>query len=284
MAVKVITAPVEQWRAAGRVVGWTLGVCLTMLAGYWAWSEATHFLQQDSRFLLAVPELGESSKGIIVEGLKHASRSSIANIFSDDYGRSIYSIPIAERRRRLLAVNWIKEARVARVWPNQLRVDLVERNPVAFMQVPATNEVQEHPALIDAEGTILEQVKAETFNLPVLTGITAKHKREDREVRVRRLLKLMEEAGEVGARISEVDVEDPDNLRAMLQMKDRAVTLILGDRHFKQRLTKFFPYFEDVNRRAPDATTFDLRLEDRITAVGVVSSVQKKMQEDSGGH
>ena len=95
MAVKVITAPADQWRAAGRVVGWTLGVCLATLLGYWAWSEAAHFLQQDSRFLLAVPELGESSKGIIVEGLKHGSRSSIANIFSDDYGRSIYSIPIA---------------------------------------------------------------------------------------------------------------------------------------------------------------------------------------------
>ena len=61
MAIKVITAPVEQWRAAGRVVGWTLGVCLAVLVGYWSWSEATHFLQQDSRFLLAVPDLGESS-------------------------------------------------------------------------------------------------------------------------------------------------------------------------------------------------------------------------------
>lgn len=283
MGVKVIAAPVEQWRYAARITGWTLAVCLFLLLGHWTWSEVNHFLTQDSRFLLSVPEPGEESKGILMDGVKHSSRSAIAGIFSDDYGRSIYNIPIAERRRRLLAVNWIKEAKVARVWPNQLRVEVTERVPVAFLQVPASNEEKEHPAMIDAEGNILEQEKAENFTLPVITGIMSKHKREDRELRVHRLLKLMEEAGDVGSRISEVDVEDPDNLKIMLQMHDRAVTLILGDRHFKQRLNKFFPYFEDVNRKAPDAPAFDLRLEDRITAVRVVSSVQKK-SEDTGGH
>jgi cell division protein FtsQ len=271
MGVKVISAPVDQWRQAARITGWTFAVCLSLLFGHWTRSEINHFLTQDSRFLLVVPEPGEVSKGILMDGVNHSSRAAIARIFSDDFGRSIYSIPIAERRRRLLAVNWIREAKVARVWPNQLRVEVAERTPVAFLQVPANSDEKEHPA------------KAENFTLPVITGITAKHKREDRELRVHRLLKLMEEAGDVGSRISEVDVEDPDNLKIMLQMQDRAVTLILGDRHFKHRLNKFFPYFEDVNRKAPDAAAFDLRLEDRITAVRVVSSVQKKA-EDIGGH
>ncbi len=291
MAVKEIKAPtMSQWRFAFKVISWTFAVCLGILGSYWFYSEANHFLMVDSRFLLAVPEPGEEPKNIIMEGVKHASRQKIVQEFGNDFGRSIYNIPIAERRRRLLAVGWIKEARVARVWPNQLRIEVVEREPIAFLELPADGDEKQRPSLIDAEGAIMGQEKPEKFDLPVLTGISSKLTLDDRKLRVRRLMKVLEEAGDTSSRISEVDIADPDNLRVMLQMKDRAVNLVLGDRHFGARLARFIPYFEDVNRKAPDAASFDLRLEDRITAIPlnanstVVSSLQKKAQEEPGGH
>ena len=286
---KAIEAPASSWRNAMRVTGLTLAICAGILGTYWFYSEVNHFLTVDNRFLLQVPELGEEPKGILIEGVKHSSRQKIAQEFATDFGRSIFTIPIAERRRRLLAVNWIREVRVARVWPNQLRVEIIERDPVAFLELPADRDEKQRPSLIDAEGVILGQEKPENFNLPVLTGISGKLSVDDRKLRVRKLLKVMEEAGETASRISEVDMADPDNLKVMLQMKDRAVNLVMGDRHFGQRLARFIPYFEDVNRRAPDAAAFDLRLEDRITAIpitAVVSSeqTQKKAQEDPGGY
>ena len=292
MAAKEIEAPkVSQWRFAFKVISLTFAICVGILGSYWFYSEANHFHMVDSRFLLAVPEPGEDPKSILMDGVKHASRQKIAHEFATDFGRSIYNIPIAERRRRLLAVGWIKEARVARVWPNQLRVEVVEREPIAFLELPADEgDDKQRPSLIDAEGVIMGQEKPEKFDLPVLTGISSKLTLDDRKLRVRRLVKVLEEAGDTASRISEVDIADPDNLRVMLQMKDRAVTLILGDRHFGSRLARFIPYFEDVNRKAPDAASFDLRLEDRITAIPfsvnstVVSSLQKKVQEDPGGH
>lgn len=291
MAVKEITAPaVSQWRFAFKVISLTFAICVGILGSYWAYSEANHFLMVDSRFLLAVPDPGEDPKSILMDGVKHSSRQRIAHEFATDFGRSIYNIPIAERRRRLLAIGWIKEARVARVWPNQLRIEVVEREPIAFLELPADGDDKQRPSLIDIEGVIMGQEKPEKFDLPVLTGISSKLTLDDRKLRVRRLMKVLEEAGDSASRISEVDIADADNVRVMLQMKDRAVNLILGDRHFGSRLARFIPYFEDVNRKAPDAASFDLRLEDRITAIPltanstVVSSLQKRAQEEPGGH
>ncbi len=42
---------------------------------------------------------------------------------------------LGERRRRLLAVDWVKDASVSRRWPNRVSVNVIERRPVAFAQI-----------------------------------------------------------------------------------------------------------------------------------------------------
>ena len=96
MAVKEISAPViSQWRFAFKVISLTFAICVGILGSYWAYSEANHFLMVDSRFLLAVPDPGEDPKSILMDGVKHSSRQRIAHEFANDFGRSIYNIPIA---------------------------------------------------------------------------------------------------------------------------------------------------------------------------------------------
>jgi hypothetical protein len=56
--------------------------------------------------------------------------------FAEDSGKSVFDIPLAERRRHLLAVDWVREASVMRVWPDRIRIDIVERVPVAFASLP----------------------------------------------------------------------------------------------------------------------------------------------------
>ena len=48
-------------------------------------------------------------------------------------GRSVYLIPLDERRATLRTVDWVKDASVARVWPNRVVVRVAERKPVAFV-------------------------------------------------------------------------------------------------------------------------------------------------------
>ncbi len=76
----------------------------------------------------------------------------------------------------------------------------------------------------------------------------------------------MTDAGELSAKISEVDAADPDNLKVMQDAGGKAVTLIIGNRYFKRRLEKFRQNADDLIRRDPAKTTFDLRVDGSIFA------------------
>ncbi len=47
------------------------------------------------------------------------------------------SVPIHKRRQQLLAIDWVEEASVSKIWPNTLKVQVHERAPVAFVHLPA---------------------------------------------------------------------------------------------------------------------------------------------------
>ena len=66
--------------------------------------------------------------------------------------------------------------------------------------------------------------------------------------------------------VSEVDVADPNSLRIVARVENRAVELILPDADFAARYQNFVSHYQEIRKESPDATTFDLRLEDRITA------------------
>jgi cell division protein FtsQ len=171
-------------------------------------------------------------------------------------------MPLRQRRDELLRLQWVKDARVTRVWPNRLQIRITEREPVAFVQLPGEVELP----LIDTDGHLLRPETQQTLNLPILTGITRQQNDEERRVRVRRLQKLVADAGELAAKISEVDASDPDNLKVMQDAGGKAVTLIVGNRSFKRRLEKFRQNAEDLLRRDPDKTVFDLRVDGSIYA------------------
>ncbi|MBI2685341.1 MAG: FtsQ-type POTRA domain-containing protein [Acidobacteria bacterium] len=240
----------------------TLG-SMALVALLWGAMQLEHFLIRDPQFTLAAaPYPGEESPAVEIIGVKHSARGYIASTFEKDYGRSLYMMPLRQRRDELLRLPWIKDARVTRIWPNRLQIRIAEREPVAFVQLPGENTLP----LIDADGHILMPETQDSLNLPVLTGVTREQNEEERRTRVGRLQKLVNDAGELAAKISEVDASDPDNLKVMQDAGGKAVTLIIGDRYFKRRLEKFRLNADDLLRRDPGKTTFDLRKDGSIYA------------------
>ena len=236
---------------------------IALVALLWGAVQLEHFLIRDPQFTLAAPpDPGEVSPALEIIGVTHSARENVASMFEKDYGRSVYLMPLRQRREELLRLPWVKEARVTRVWPNRLQVRITEREPVAFVLLPGEAELP----LIDTDGFILRLEIQESLNLPVLTGITRRQSEEERRVRVRRLRKLITDAGELATKISEVDATDPDNLKVMQDAGGKAVTLIIGNRFFKRRLEKFRQNADDLLRRDPAKTTFDLRVEGSIFA------------------
>ena len=224
------------------------------------------FLIRDPRFFLPGPaDYGLESPNVALHGLKYASRQQILRQFEPDYGRSLYLFPLATRRKGLLSVRWVHEASVARIWPNSIVVQITERKPAAFIKLPAESMLRW--ALIDDEGVILDPPAKASFQLPVLAGVTGRDSQEKRGIRVRRMQRLMKELGPLSDNVSEVDATDLDDLRITERAGGGAVSLMLGDRNFSSRLRNFLDHYPDIHRKMPQATSFDLRLDDRITGL-----------------
>jgi cell division protein FtsQ len=242
-----------------------LPVTLLLVAATLAFQQVESFLIGDARFRVGAAENYEdASRDIQVHGLVYASEDAVRRVFAEDSGKSLYLFPAEERRRRLLAVDWVKNATVARIWPNRVAVHVRERSPAAFVH---QGSGRGRVLLIDEDGVLLDPPPRSDFQLPVLRGITEKQSEEKRAVRVRRAMELIAVAGPIGKEISEINVRDANNLEVSLSVAGNPVLLIVGHENYRSRMENFLAHYADIQRRLPGATAFDLRLDDRITAV-----------------
>jgi len=251
-------APRARHISTPRLVATFLTSAVVLAAGLFALHLAEQFLITDSRFALVGP--GDSSS-LTIAGAAHASRPAIEKIFADDDGVSVYLIPLSDRGKAVREVPWVRDASVARVWPNRVIVRVQERTPVAFVRLNASRF-----GLMDGDGVILPTAP-DRFKLPVLAGVRASDPVTKRHEGVQRMLRLTAELGDATADISEVDVSDGDNLKVTQPYDGRSLTLLLGDRNFKARYGNFLSHYSQIQQRLPGAAVLDLRLEDRITVV-----------------
>jgi len=214
-------------------------------------------------YLMADPQFALSrdrQDALTIEGLRYTSRWKVLRLFQGDFGRSIFAAPLAERRRRLLGIDWVEDASVLRVWPDRLVVRLRERTPVAFVYF------RSGVLLIDSYGVLLDPPPQSHFTFPVLSGVREDESEADRRERVRTLLRFQQQMGYLAKGLSEVDVSEMDNLRVVAQVDRRAVQLILGESNFASRYQNFMNHYPEIRKHSPRGRVFDLRLDDRITA------------------
>lgn len=241
-----------------RKILWRVG--LTMLGVAVATALSVHFLHRymvrDPTFMLS----RDRHEALTIDGLRYGSAAKVRHIFAADTGRSIFAVPLEERRRRLLAIDWVEDAAVSRIWPDRLAVRIQERKPVAFVEVEST------VMLIDSEGMLLEPPPQAQFSFPVLSGVRADDLPQRRAEAVRALLDVEAALGPQMKDVSEVDAADPGNLRIVAQVDGRVVDLILGEDNLGPRYSNFVNHFAEIRKSSPQTKTFDLRLDGRITA------------------
>ena len=262
--------PVWQGIRWGRFVAWLLAGVLLMVGALFAWYFIEEFLIKDSRFRIAeAEEPNGQSPNLVVKGVRYASTTQIRHIFAEDFGRSLYLVPIAKRRAELLAIDWIEDASVAKIWPKTLKVEVHERVPVAFVHLrPNARDGASKFALIDRDGYVLRPRVAAKFTLPVITGIQETEPIDNRRARIHRVLGMLQEVGPLSQEISEIDVADPNNLVVAEHVDNAVVNLMLGEENYAERLQNFINNYAEIRAKRPDATTLDLRVDGVITAVG----------------
>lgn len=247
-------------KSSSRGIRWRLwlgGGVIIVVAGSTALAAAkvrAHVLS-DPTYLFS----RDNKQALAIQGMVYTPRSKVMRVFADDFGRSVFAIPLDERRRRLLAIDWVEDAAVSRIWPDRLIVRLRERKPVAFVFFHGG------VLLIDKGGMLLDPPPQAEFAFPVLSGVREDESEDQRAERVRAMLRVQEDLGYLAKDVSEINAGDVDNIRVVTKAGNRAVELILGDQNFAQRYQNFLAHFAEIDKHSPGAKSFDLRMDDRIT-------------------
>lgn len=198
-----------------------------------------------------------SLEAVELVNLRHASPSVVRACFAPDVGQSVLWVPLEARRQALEEIPWIAAARVERFLPNRLRVEIEERIPVAFLRQGS------ELLLVDANGVLLERPEGERFTFPVLTGLPPDLPLEERRARLALYLEFLADldAGDEprSGYISEIDLADPDNLRATVTEKGQAVLLHFGRDRYREKYESYRKYRSIWQKSGEVVQAIDLR-------------------------
>ena len=251
-----------------------LGCTFAALAALLLHQGVDRFLAGDQRFRLRKADFGDPySPDLTVAGVHHSSLAEIRRVFAEDEGRSVYLTPLDERRTKLNGVALVKDSSVQRLWPNRIAVDIVERTPAFRVELAlSSRRGVTKIASVDEFGKLLPGVKFPDLDkLPLMTGIAADMPDKDIADRVHLMRRVIDEMGEEGKPVTEIDVGDTENVKLMYpvftQGKNRVLTLVVGETAWRQRLMKFLYNWNEIEKRMPRAVKLDLRIDGRINAV-----------------
>ncbi len=250
------------WRPASMTGRVFLALCaFVVLGGLTAAALAFRTsLERDPRFRIT------GAADIQATGLTEVSRAAMLPVFGEDIGRNIFFVPLDERRKELEAIPWIERATVMRVLPDQIRVNVVERQPVAFTRQGS------QIGLVDASGVLLTMpaaaMAAHHYSFPVLTGIDGGDPAASRKARMAMYLRMMSDLDSSGQhysqQISEIDLTDPEDARVLMPEQGADILAHFGEDHFLERYLRYKAHIAEWRQQYPHLAAVDLRYDQQV--------------------
>jgi len=217
-------------------------------------------LLHDDRFVVA------TSSEIQIAGNEHLTRAQILSVFGSDLERNIFKVPLEERRADLERLPWVAHATVMRLLPNRIRVAVTERVPVAFVRQGT------QIGLVDAEGVLLDMPEQSVgdphYSFPVLTGLSAGDPLSTRAARMevyRRFMLDMDSEGVKNSQLlSEVDVSNPEDVKALIPSGSTDILVHFGDEDFLARYKLYEQNLPVWKAQYPKLASVDTRYEHQM--------------------
>jgi cell division protein FtsQ len=213
------------------------------------------YLEKDAQFRI------NSASAIQATGLTEISRPELLPVFGADIGRNIFFVPLSQRRTQLESLPWVQKATVMRILPDQIRVSIVERHPVAFTRQGSKI------GLVDADGVLLNMPAAAMaehhYSFPVVTGINAKQDAGARKERIALYLRMMSDLDSAGNhdsdQISEIDLTDAEDARVLMTEQGADILAHFGDDNFRERYERYQAHIAEWRQQYPKLASVDLR-------------------------
>ena len=248
-----------QRSVAGRIVMGVVALAV-LAAATVAVAGVRSYLMHDARFVLA------TSDDIQITGADHLTRDQIVSVFGSDLERNIFRVSLAERQADLERLPWVAHATVMRLLPDVLRVQITERTPVAFVRQGS------QIGLVDASGVLLDMPADAAgdphYSFPVLTGLSAGEADSDRSAKMEVYEQFMRDLDGAGQHltdsVSEVDVADPEDVKALITSGSSDILVHFGQDKFLSRYQEFEQHLAEWKQQYPKLATADMRYEGQI--------------------
>jgi len=175
---------------------------------------------------------------------------------------NIFQLSLDDKRHRVESIAWVRSAVLSRVYPHRLVVHVVERTPVAFANVGGAIE------LVDSEGTLLEKPEKAFFDFPIIAGLDSVGGAPERKSRLALYQTFSAQlAGELpssGWLISEVDLVDADDLKALLVQGQETILVHFGYEVFAERFHNLLTSLPELHKANAKIDSVDLRYRNQI--------------------
>jgi cell division protein FtsQ len=230
-----------------------LALGLVGLAAAWTYRYGVH----SWRFRL------ESRDNLEVSGVANVPRAQVLELFANDIGHNVFSVPLEERKRQLEEIPWVESATVMRLLPNRVKVEVRERTPVAFVQIGSKI------SLIDSNGVIVElPAGRKKYSFPVIAGMGDAEPLSTRAARMKiyntLVHELDSEGGNYSAGLSEVDLSDADDVKVTVADPAGAVLVHLGSGNFLARYKVYLAHVEEWRQQFQKLESVDLRYDRQV--------------------
>jgi cell division protein FtsQ len=228
-----------------------VGVILAGLAGL------RSALLHDSRFVMT------TSEDVQIVGNHNVTRAQVLSVFGADLERNIFRVPLNERRADLERLPWVAHATVMRLLPNRIRVAVTERTPVAFVRHGS------QIGLVDSSGVLLDMPPDAAgdphYSFPVLTGLSVSDPLSTRAARMAIYQRFLQELGaKNSATISEADVSNPEDVKAVVSSGGSDILVHFGDEDFLHRYQEFEQHLPEWKVQYPKLAAADMRYERQV--------------------
>jgi len=220
-------------------------------------------------FALSSPRFElHSADDIQVTGNQFVSLGEVANALGlplhagSGPGLKVFCLSLEAQRKQVEAIAWVRNAVLTRVFPNHLAVHVVERTPVAFANVGG------HVSLVDSDGVLLVKPESASFDFPVITGLDFNASLDERRTRIALYQdftrQLGEEISRSGWTVSEADLADGDDLKALLVQGRETLQVHFGHENFRERFNTFLELLPKLRKSNALLDSVDLRYRNQV--------------------
>jgi cell division protein FtsQ len=225
---------------------------------------ARYYALHNPRFVMT------TSDDIEVVGAKNVTRDQVLSVFGADLERNIFRVALPERKQDLERLPWVEHATVMRLLPDKIRVQITERTPVAFVRQGT------QIGLVDASGVLLDMTPEAAgdpqYSFPVLTGLSADDAPEVRARRMEVYSRFMTDldrgtasgGGKVTDSLSEVDVSNPEDVKAVIPSNGTDILVHFGEEDFLKRYQEYQSHLAEWKQQYPRLASADMRYEGQI--------------------